>query len=291
MMKYHRGEIEVQEKACLREEASRVSKIVRENIVDVAARFIEKQVMLIIGLQDDNGLVWTSVVYERPGFVKVVDSQTISVRALPQPSDPIFAGLKTGNTIGILAIEFETRKRMRVNGIITKVHGTGFTVETREVYSNCPKFIQSRTFLGFQTMKRQEPKLATHLDKDQKEMIREADTFFIATHHLEHGADASHRGGLPGFVHIADPQTLLIKDYPGNHMFNTLGNLVENKQTGLLFLDFEAGNLLQINGESTVHWEGTERCIHLNVKQIRNVIGGFPLEWQFGSYSSFNPLL
>lgn len=141
-------------------------------------------------------------------------------------------------------------------------------------------------------MKRQEPKLATHLDKDQKEMIREADTFFIATHHLEHGADASHRGGLPGFVHIADPpQTLLIKDYPGNHMFNTLGNLVENKQTGLLFLDFEAGNLLQINGESTVHWEGTERFIHFKVRQVRSVIGGFPLQWEFGNYSPFNPSL
>jgi len=289
MMEYHRGEIEVQEKSCLREEASRVSKIIRSDIPDVAARFIEQQVMLIIGLQDEKGFVWASVIYGKPGFVKVVDQQTISVSSLPLLSDPLFTGLKAGNTIGILAIEFATRKRMRVNGLITEVHDAGFNVKTREVYSNCPKFIQSRTFSGFKTMKSIEPKISTQLDKDQIEKVRRADTFFIATHHLKHGADASHRGGLPGFVHIIDSSTLVIKDYVGNAMFNTLGNLVENSQTGLLFLDFEAGDLLQINGEATIQWKETEKLIQFKVKQVRSHIGGFPLKWEFGNYSPFNP--
>ncbi|WP_147422028.1 pyridoxamine 5'-phosphate oxidase family protein [Salipaludibacillus neizhouensis] len=289
MIGYHQGEIEVQEKSCLREEASRISKIIRNDIPDVAARFIERQVMLIIGLKDEKGFVWASLVYGEPGFVKAVDQQTISVLSLPFKSDPLFVGMKAGNNLGILAIEFATRKRMRLNGLITQVHDTGFNVKTREVYSNCPKFIHSRKFSGFETMKSIETKKSTQLDKGQIEKIRLADTFFIATHHLESGADVSHRGGLPGFVHIVDPCTLVIKDYTGNAMFNTLGNLVENPQMGLLFLDFEAGDLLQVNGEATVQWEGTEKSIYFNVRQIRSVIGGFPLRWEFGSYSPFNP--
>ncbi|GAE32980.1 pyridoxamine 5'-phosphate oxidase family protein [Alkalihalobacillus hemicellulosilyticus] len=289
MMRYHQGEINVQEKSCLRDEASRVSKIIHDTIPEVAAQFIEQQVMLIIGVRNENDFVWASVIYDESGFVKVVDAHTIFVSSLPLESDPVFAGIKVGHSIGILAIEFATRKRMRVNGLITQVHENGFLVKTREVYSNCPKYIQSRTFSGFKPMKRIKPRLATQLDLEQMEMIRRSDTFFIATHHSESGADASHRGGLPGFVHIVDQRTLVIQDYKGNAMFNTLGNIVENPQTGLLFLDFEAGNLLQINGETTVQWVGSERSICFNVRQIRNVIGGFPLRWTFESYSPSNP--
>ncbi|GIQ69074.1 pyridoxamine 5'-phosphate oxidase family protein [Xylanibacillus composti] len=279
----------VQEKSCLRDEASRVSKMIRNDIPDVAARFIETQVMLIIGLRDEHDFVWASAVYGEPGFVKAVDAHTISISSLPLESDPIFAGIKSGQTIGMLAIEFATRRRMRVNGLITQVHKNGFLVRTREVYANCPKYIQSRTFSGFKPMRQVEPRLSSRLDQEQMEAIRRSDTFFIATHHSESGADASHRGGLPGFVHIVDERTLMIQDYKGNAMFNTLGNIAENPQTGLLFLDFEAGDLLQINGETTVQWEGSERSIYFRVRQIRSVVGGFPLNWTFGSYSPFNP--
>ncbi|WP_153017250.1 pyridoxamine 5'-phosphate oxidase family protein [Alkalihalobacillus trypoxylicola] len=289
MMRYHRGEIEVQEKSSVREEAKKVSKIIRNHIVEVAAKFIEQQVMLIIGLKNKEGFVWSSIVYGNPGFVKVNDEQTLSIFSLPDSTDPVFNGLTIGNTIGILAIEFSARKRMRVNGVITQVNNKGFQIKTTEVYSNCPKFIQSRTFLGFRKIKDLEGKFFTKLNQEQLEKVLQSDTFFIATHHSENGADASHRGGQPGFVRIIDSNTLKIKDYPGNNMFNTLGNLVENHQSGLLFVDFEDGNFLQMNGESTIDWIDNEKSITFRIKQIRSVKGGFPLRWSFNQYSPFNP--
>jgi len=279
MADYHRGEIVVQEQSCLREEASRVSRIIRGDMPEAAARFLEQQVMLILGLRDDNGLVWAYVIYGEPGFVQAADAHTVSVSSLPSESDPLWADIKSGRMIGMLAIEFATRRRMRVNGRITQVHANGFHVRTREVYSNCPKYIQPRTFTGFKPMTAMAPRLSTRLDQAQMDTIRRSDTFFIATHHSESGADASHRGGLPGFVHIVDQRTLAIPDYRGNAMFNTLGNIAENPQTGLLFLDYEEGNLLQINGDTTIQWEGSERSILFRVRTIRSVIGGFPLGW------------
>ncbi len=53
-----------------------------------------------------------------------------------------------------------------------------------------------------------------------------------------HGVDVSHRGGRPGFVLVAHETLLLIPDYAGNCLFNTLGNISLNPKCGLLFIDF-----------------------------------------------------
>ncbi|MFS0728264.1 pyridoxamine 5'-phosphate oxidase family protein [Paenibacillus sp. 1P07SE] len=289
MSSYHQGEIEVQDKAGVREEASRIGKIVREDIPDVAARFIEQQVMIILGARDGEGFVWCSVLYGEPGFVMTVDARTLFVSTLPPQTDPLYASIQPGHSIGLLAIEFASRKRMRVNGVITQLQEDGFLVTTSEVYANCPKYIQSRTFLGFKPMQKQEPRLSARLDQDQTDTIRRSDTLFIATHPTGSGADASHRGGQPGFIQVMDPHTLVIPDYKGNAMFNTLGNAALYPQTGLMFLDFESGDLLQLSGETTVSWEGSERAIRFSIREIRSVPGGFPLRWTFDSYSPFNP--
>ena len=289
MMDYHAGEIEVQVQSNMREEAKRVSKIIRAVMPDVAARFMEQQIMVLLGVVDEDGMVWSTVVYGEPGFVKALDAQTAFVSSLPHSSDPVMKAIRTGQPIGILAIEFATRKRMRVNGVISQVHADGFHVTTREVYSNCPKYIQARTFLGFKDKRSLATSHSTTIDQELRAKIQRCDTLFIATYHEERGADMSHRGGSPGFIEQTDERTLFIRDYPGNAMFNTLGNITLHSQTGLLFLDFETGDFTQMNGRSTIQWQGTEKWLTFHVKHIRRVAGGFPLRWEFGSYSPFNP--
>ena len=93
------------------------------------------------------------------------------------------------------------------------------------------------------------------LDARTRALVAGADTFFIATWHPGGGADASHRGGRPGFVRVLDDRTLEFPDYPGNNMFNTLGNLVGHPRAGLLFVDFERGDLLQLTGRAKIRWE------------------------------------
>jgi len=61
------------------------------------------------------------------------------------------------------------------------------------------------------------------------------------------GADISHRGGEPGFL-AWDGRTLSFDDYPGNNLFNTLGNLQQYPVCGLLLMDFTTGDIVQIAG-------------------------------------------
>ena len=83
-------------------------------------------------------------------------------------------------------------------------------------------------------------------------MIARSDTFFIASRFRENGddlrqgIDVSHRGGLPGFIVVAHETALLFPDYAGNCMFGTLGNLVVDPRCGLLFIDFETGDMLKL---------------------------------------------
>jgi predicted pyridoxine 5'-phosphate oxidase superfamily flavin-nucleotide-binding protein len=77
--------------------------------------------------------------------------------------------------------------------------------------------------------------------------------FFLGTVNPERGADASHRGGAPGFVRVDGPG-LWWPDYPGNNLFNSFGNLAVDPETALLFLDFTTGRTLHLSGTTEIEW-------------------------------------
>lgn len=137
------------------------------------------------------------------------------------------------------------------------------------------------------------------LDATAKTLIATSDTLFIATAYRagkddpSFGADASHRGGKPGFVRIEDDQTFILPDFTGNFHFNTVGNILLNPQAGFLFIDFETRDLLYLTGRADIIWGGdevdaflgTERFIRFHVKAWRRVKASLPLRFQFGEYS------
>ncbi|MBI4934006.1 MAG: pyridoxamine 5'-phosphate oxidase family protein [Actinobacteria bacterium] len=82
--------------------------------------------------------------------------------------------------------------------------------------------------------------------------IEARDMFFIATTDSNGAPDCSYKGGDPGFVRVIDDRTLAFPVYDGNGMFLTVGNLTVNPQIGMLFIDFETGTRLRVNGEATV---------------------------------------
>jgi uncharacterized protein len=62
------------------------------------------------------------------------------------------------------------------------------------------------------------------------------------------GADASPRGGEPGFVRVLDDRTVLIPDSPGNNRLDSLANLLRQPGVGLLFMIPGVDETLRING-------------------------------------------
>ena len=76
--------------------------------------------------------------------------------------------------------------------------------------------------------------------------------FFLATADADGQPQCSYKGGDPGFVRVVDATTIAFPVYDGNGMFLSVGNLTENAQVGLLFIDFSNGSRLRLNGEASV---------------------------------------
>ena len=87
--------------------------------------------------------------------------------------------------------------------------------------------------------------------------IEQRDMFFIATADEQGRPNCSYKGGDPGFVRVVDERTLAFPNYNGNGMYLSVGNLLKNPHVGLLFIDFERGNRMRVNGVAHVD-EGDE---------------------------------
>lgn len=294
---YHPGELEVQSRTGVQHQADRVRKIIGAEIPLAAQEFLLRQPFAVLSSVDARGWVWASILTGRPGFMRAMDKQTVAIDGVPFSHDPLRENLQVQPDLGMLAIEFSTRKRMRVNGK-GKMGNNGITVQAEQVYSNCPKYIQARGWELVQAVAAPGiVRRSNALNAAQRTGIQQADTFFISSFHPQGGADASHRGGNPGFIKAFDEKTLLWPDYVGNNMFNTLGNITVYPKAGLLFVDFARGQTLQLTGTAEIIWDtfevthfpGAQRLVRFAVQDALETENALPLQWSFQSYSPFNP--
>ncbi len=251
----HEGERWIQNQVGESDLGERNSGIVSNRIIPGAIPFIRQQTMVIVTSIDTDGFPWSSVLFGESGFLVAPDPSHMMIhldRALIRSDDPLWLNLDRDSRIGLLLIELTTRRRLRINGQATRTDNL-IRVEIEASYPNCPKYIQRRHLDPDVHVTTDEPWNTGHLlETAHRSLIERADTFFVGSAHPKQGLDASHRGGAPGFITFIDNETMHIPDYPGNSMFNTLGNLVVHPQAGLLFLDFETPRSVQVIGHTQV---------------------------------------
>ncbi len=286
---YHEGELAIQRRAGVLDMAERIGRGIRETIAPAAMDFLSEQRFAVLGWGDAEGRPWASVVVGEPGFLRAADAHTAHVEARPSAGDPLADVWPLTGPVGLLAIDFETRRRMRVNGRSAAAKDGGIDIAVRESYSNCPKYIQIREIRrASERAEPAAPSSGNELGPDQIGLVERSDTFFVASYHRQAGADASHRGGMPGFVRAVDGRTLRWADYVGNTMFQTLGNIEATGRAGLLFVDFENGTTLQITGSAEVI--GSEdRIVEFRVDRFVENAGAFAIRGRLLEYSPFNP--
>jgi predicted pyridoxine 5'-phosphate oxidase superfamily flavin-nucleotide-binding protein len=253
---------------------------------------------LFVGALEEAGGPLATILTGSPGFVRSPDPETLVVHALPAANDPTTPGIAIGSDIALLGIDLANRRRNRANGTVVAKNEASFTVHVEQSFGNCPKYIQRRN-VEVATRIPGQLEESNGLDEAARALIRRADTFFIASRsrpEVQEAArvDVSHRGGLPGFVTIDSDDRLIVPDYRGNRFFNTLGNLLGDPRATLLFIDFEQGDLLQLQGLVTIDWSRensgasriVERAWHFEVRRSWRRPAAIPLQWQFIDYST-----
>jgi predicted pyridoxine 5'-phosphate oxidase superfamily flavin-nucleotide-binding protein len=303
---WHEGERAAQAREGVRGPMEEIGlRVLRNYMPEQHRSFYTQLPFLIAGSVDEEGQPWASVLAQPPGFITSPDPQHLAVHAAPLAGDPLAENLRPGAALGLLGIEPHTRRRNRMNGIVEHVLEDGFTVRVAQSFGNCPKYISARKpeYVDEHPDHAGTVHRGTALDEAALRVIRHADTFFIATAYpgddavsnRAHGVDVSHRGGKPGFVHVSGDGVLTVPDFIGNQFFNTIGNLAVNPRAGLLFIDFDNGDLLYLAVEGETIWEGPEvaafggaqRLLRFQVRQVQRTEAVLPLRWGAAIASPF----
>ena len=87
-----------------------------------------------------------------------------------------------------------------------------------------------------------------HIDEHCRRFIELSPFFVLASAAADGTADASPRGGPPGFVIVDGTHTLLVPDWPGNNRLDSLTNLALAPGVGLLFMVPGVDETLRVNG-------------------------------------------
>ena len=266
---------------------------IRPFLPDQHREFFALLPYLFVATLDADGWPMASVLAGDPGFMQSPDPTTLSIAASPAPGDPAAPTFVAGAEVGLLGLDFTTRRRNRANGRLVAVD-KGFTVEIAQSFGNCAQYIQTRT-PSPRAAAGAPPESLGHLDDAARALIAASDTFFVASRSRagigDGGLDMSHRGGKPGFVGVSG-DTLAIPDFRGNRFYNTLGNLLGDPRAGLLFIDFASGDILQLQGRAAIDWHpegsgpaGAERLWRVEVARAWRRRGAFPFAWRFGDFA------
>ncbi|KAH7923314.1 hypothetical protein BV22DRAFT_593662 [Leucogyrophana mollusca] len=252
---------------------------------------------------DKQGRPWASILCSVggvPAFISSPTDKILHVEAHLWPGDPIFHTLRDVGTRQVLAsgigIEVATRRRNKFAGRVSDAAFNGLDVSLHLIVEQalglCPKYINIRTIRPY-------PNTAPHavhqcltmgdeerLPDDVIAFIHQADTAFIATSYVAPVEDedthpsrvgTNHRGGRPGFMRVrpTDGRTIVLPNYAGNRMMNSLGNIYVTPLAGLVVPSFSSGSILYVTGEakSLFGAEAQRLMPHINMITIIRVTG------------------
>ena len=154
MAMYNDGSRELQDRFDSRRIADRLEQItVHDRFSDDDRAFIERVPMFFLATADAAG--WPDCSYKggQPGFVRVVDENTLAFPSYD--GNGMFRSL--GNVlmnpkVGMLFVDFERPNRMRINGVaslhdddelLSSFEGAQLIVRVRaeRIFPNCPRYI------------------------------------------------------------------------------------------------------------------------------------------------------
>jgi uncharacterized protein len=189
---YHEGSRGLQDRFDTRRLADRIDeRLMRDRIDDGDRAFIEARDMFFLATADAHGFPQCSYKGGDPGFVRVLDEHTIAF--------PIYDGngmyLSAGNAlvnanVGLLFVDFEGRKRLRLNGVASVDDNDPLLrdypeaqlvvrVRATQVFPNCPRYIheyrlvQRSRFVPREECRTPVPKWKTR--EWAKDVLREGD--------------------------------------------------------------------------------------------------------------------
>jgi NAD(P)H-flavin reductase/predicted pyridoxine 5'-phosphate oxidase superfamily flavin-nucleotide-binding protein len=293
-----------------------------------AAFMLQRAPLLAIGTLDAQSRPWTSLWGGETGFSRPLGGDMVGIRAdVDTEFDPVVDSLVSkekrasgdiiksegqGAMVGGLTIDLMSRKRVKiygrmVAGAVSSPEDEGMGIgdmqlvcKVEQSLGNCPKYLNKRDIRPAPARPRlisKSPKLST----EGQALIEKADMFFISSSNSNNDMDTNHRGGPAGFVRtISNDEAgaeIIYPEYSGNRLYQTLGNLMVTPLAGIVFPDFDTGDVLYITGVTTVligkdaanFLPHSNLAVKIKITEARFVSQGLPFRGIPDELSPYNP--
>jgi predicted pyridoxine 5'-phosphate oxidase superfamily flavin-nucleotide-binding protein len=117
------------------------------------------------------------------------------------------------------------------------------------------------------------------LNEQMREFVGAQEMMFVATSDAKGECDNTFRAGPPGFVRVLGDDRLAWPEYRGNGVMASLGNISENPNVGLLFMDFFRQVIgLHVNGHAEIVEDADMRSAHPELP-VETAPGRRPERW------------
>lgn len=252
-----------------------------------AAIRLQQAPLLAVGTLDAQGRPWTAVWGGKPGFAAPLGSSMIGMKVdVDEVHDPVVQALCNDKSQGVdggqlqrgagkmisgLTMDLDRRNRIKLCGrlvagsLVSKAPSDPenspsvaqgqiqLVTKIDQSLGNCPKYLNRKDIQPSALS----PKLISDsaaLSSEATKLIAKADLFFMSSSNGHSDMDTNHRGGHAGFVRVrqtSDSQhQILWPEYSGNRLYQTLGNLEVTPLAGLVFPDFDTGDVLYLTGQT-----------------------------------------
>ena len=141
---FHAGEQQIQERLGVREIEHWARKVVRPYLTDEHRAFHTSLPFLVAAARDAEGRPWATLLVGPEGFATSPDPQSLVIDAKPVSGDALSGALRPGDDLGLLGIEFATRRRNRLNVRIADDASGALVCAVDQSFGNCPQYIRER---------------------------------------------------------------------------------------------------------------------------------------------------
>ncbi len=222
----------------------------------VEIRFVNGRSFSVAASVDGSGQPWATPLFGQPGeLFDVQDPTTVRITTGLPADHPLHQDVADNGELGVLYFDPSLRRRAKSLGHGTIEPDGSLIYRMTRNFGVCNRYIFKRTHepsTASDSTAVERDSARSQLTDDDIARLQHADTAFFASRHTDRGVETTHRGGPAGFISVEDATTISLPDYPGNGMFNTLGNLLLDDRIGLTTIDFATGQVVQVTGRGQV---------------------------------------
>lgn len=237
-LKYHAGQIAIQEEASTRIVADKLARW-----VGPVEEFALGADLILLATTGEGGRLSFATLSGTAPLAEVVGPHRLR---LPLPASMLPAG---ASAAGGLVMNLGQARRARINGALTMIDGA-VELEGTETFTLCRKYMAPS--LAIEGEFRAGPGAREPLapaDPWIAGVLARAETSFLASVSPEGGPDIAHRGGPPGFIEYdTGAGRLTWPEYLGDGVFKSAGNVRATGTLTLLVIDLDSGDGVALSG-------------------------------------------